>query len=62
MLQAMAVNAKRDQVVKFIVPTFAARSHMVYLKVPRNAAVLATPTVSFEHSTPKFVIFFMTEP
>jgi hypothetical protein len=61
MLQTVARSTKRNQVVELIIATFASVLHMMDLKVYRRSAVLATPTVPFQHLASKPVIFLTTE-
>jgi hypothetical protein len=57
MFPAMAVYAKRNQIIDCVRPQAPAILEMVDLQVDRTAAALAFPSIALQHAKPQQVIF-----
>lgn len=55
---SMAIRAERNQILRRVRSELAPRLHVMHLQVLHSAAVLATPTVSFQHLLSDHDVFF----
>jgi hypothetical protein len=58
---SVASNAKRNQVVHHIATQLAPRVHVMDLQIFHGSALLAAPTISFQHSPSKEDVIFLIQ-
>jgi hypothetical protein len=58
----MAIGAKSNQVFSSVIAKRTPRTNMVYLKVFRGSAILASPPVSLQHIGTKLLVGIRVEP
>jgi hypothetical protein len=58
----VAISTKGDQIFVYIVAQTASRANMVDLETIGTAAVLASPSITFQHFNAKFAIRICVEP
>ena len=58
----VAISTERDQVFVCVITQSASRANVVDLEVIGSTAVLASPSIAFQHFNTKFAIRICVEP
>ena len=58
----VAISAERDQIFVHVVTQSASRANVVHLELIGSPAVLASPSIAFQHFDAKFAIRICVEP